>query len=469
MERMRSARFALAVASVLVVSALAGGLFGRGAVSSQERLPERYRAFTTAVRLVETNYVEKTESDRVVYSAISGMLQTLDPHSSFLDPRTYGQMRERQQGRYYGLGITIQVIDGDITAVSLFEGSPAYKKGVRRGDVIAKIDGEDAKGWTSEQAARRLRGPKGTTVRVSLRRRGYDQLIDLDVPRDEINMPTIAAAAMLDGTTAYIRLQDFAEQTGNDLSVALKNLSAKGMRRLLLDLRGNPGGPLDQAIRVSNEFLQQGQMIVYTRGRVPNSDQDYRATERGRYTEVSLVVLASRNSASASEIVAGALQDHDRAVVVGETTFGKALVQSVYRISEGAALALTTARYYTPSGRMIQRPVGRHVRRVPDLHGPVAERPARARGIGPQVHGRRAEGVRRRWHRARPPAGRAGRGVQPRPLRPPALRAPGVRVLRAEVSRRWGTRASPWRPATACSWRRTSRWMRRCSRRSART
>jgi len=356
MEFMRPVRFALVIASVLVVSAIAGGLFGRGTASTQERLPDRYRAFTTALRLIETEYVEKTESDRLVYSAISGMLQTLDPHSSFLDPRTYGQMRERQQGRYYGLGITIQVIDGDITAVSLFEGSPAYRKGVRRGDVIAKIDGQDAKGWTSDQAVRGLRGPKGTTVRVSLRRRGYDQLIELDVPRDEINIPTIAAAVMIDETTAYIRLQDFAEQTGNDLSAALKALSAKGMRRLLLDLRGNPGGPLDQAIRVANEFLQQGQMVVYTRGRVPNADQDYRATERGKFTDLPVVVLVNRNSASASEIVSGALQDHDRAVIVGETTFGKALVQSVYRISEGAALALTTARYYTPSGRLIQRP-----------------------------------------------------------------------------------------------------------------
>ena len=356
MFSMRPVRFALTIVSVLVVSAIVGGLLGRGRASSQERLPERFRAFTAAVRLVETSYVEKTESDRVVYSAITGMLQTLDPHSSFLDPRTYGQMRERQQGRYYGLGITIQVIDGDITAVSLFEGSPAYKKGVRRGDVIAKIDGEDAKGWTSDQAARRLRGPKGTTVRVSLRRRGFEELIDLDVPRDEINIPTIAAAVLIGDGTAYIRLQDFAEQTGNDLAAALQRLSASGMRRLLLDLRGNPGGPLDQAIRVSNEFLPRGQMIVYTRGRVPNSDQDYRATERGQYTEVPVVVLTNRSSASASEIVAGALQDHDRAVIVGETTFGKALVQSVYRISEGAALALTTARYYTPSGRLIQRP-----------------------------------------------------------------------------------------------------------------
>lgn len=353
---MRTVRFLAVIGTVLVASAVAGGVFGRSTVSTQERLPERYRAFTSAVRFVETNYVEKAESDRVVYSAITGMLQTLDPHSSFLDPRTFKQMNERQEGRYYGLGITIQVIDGDITAVSLFEGSPAYKKGVRRGDVIAKIDGEVAKGWTSEQAAKRLRGEKGTLVHISLRRRGYDQLIELDVPRDEISIPTIPATFMIDATTGYVRLQDFARQTNDDLTVALKSLRAQGMKRLLLDLRGNPGGPLDQAIEVASQFLQQGQMIVYTRGRVPNSDQDYRATARGQYTDEPIVVLVNRNSASASEIVSGALQDHDRALVVGETTFGKALVQSVYRISEGAALALTTARYYTPSGRLIQRP-----------------------------------------------------------------------------------------------------------------
>ena len=162
MESMRPVRFALVIASVLVVSAIVGGLFGRGTASSQERLPERYRAFTAALRLVETTTSRRRKATASSTARSSGMLQTLDPHSSFLDPRTYAQMRERQEGRYYGLGITIQVIDGDITAVSLFEGSPAYKKGVRRGDVIARIDGEDAKGWTSEQAARRLRGPKGT-------------------------------------------------------------------------------------------------------------------------------------------------------------------------------------------------------------------------------------------------------------------------------------------------------------------
>jgi carboxyl-terminal processing protease len=284
------------------------------------------------------------------------MLQTLDPHSSFLDPRAYAQLRERQEGHYYGLGITIQVIDGDITVVSLFEGSPAYRKGVRRGDVIARIKGQDTKGWTSEKAVAELRGPKGTTVPIGLRRQGYDQLINLEVERDEINIPTILGAFMIDDTTGYVRLRDFSETTDRELGKALDDLSSKGMKRLLLDLRDNPGGPLDQAIRVSNRFLPRGDLIVYTRGRVPNSDSDYRAMEDPTIKTMPIVLLVNRNSASASEIVSGALQDHDRALVVGETTFGKALVQSIYRISEGAGLALTTARYYTPSGRLIQRP-----------------------------------------------------------------------------------------------------------------
>ncbi len=347
--------FSAAVFAVLV-SALVGGFFGRSALATQDRVSQQYRVFTTALAAIENGYVEKVDSERLVYGAISGMLQTLDPHSSFLDPRTYAQMRERQEGRYYGLGISIVVIDGDITVMSLFEGSPAYRRGIRRGDVIAKIEGEDAKGWTSDQAVRRLRGPKGSTVHIAVRRRGYDELIDLDVQRDEINIPTIRGAFMVDGDKGYIRLQDFSETTDRDLGRALADLMSRGMRKLVLDLRDNPGGPLDQAIKVSNRFLPKGNLVVYTRGRVPNSDQDYRAVEESDFTLLPLVVLVNRNSASASEIVTGALQDHDRALIVGETTFGKALVQSIYRISQGAGLALTTARYYTPSGRMIQRP-----------------------------------------------------------------------------------------------------------------
>ncbi|MBI4478225.1 MAG: S41 family peptidase [Acidobacteria bacterium] len=353
---MRRYRVFSAAVFAIVVSALVGGFFGRSALATQDRVAEHYRVFSEALDVIEREYVHDVDSERLVYSAIRGMLETLDPHSSFMTPRDYAQMRERQQGTYYGLGITISVIDGDITVVKLFEGSPAYRKGIRRGDIIARIEGEDAKGWTSEQAVRKLRGPKGSLVNISIRRYGYDQLIDLAVPRDEIHIPTIYAAFMADPTTGYVRLQDFAENTDRDLTRTLRDLKEQGMRRLLLDLRSNPGGPLDQAIKVANKFLPKGDMIVYTRGRVSNSDQDYHATEEGEYKDLALVVLVNRNSASASEIVSGAIQDHDRGIIVGETTFGKALVQSVYRISQNAGLALTTARYYTPSGRLIQRP-----------------------------------------------------------------------------------------------------------------
>jgi carboxyl-terminal processing protease len=351
----RARSFTLVVTTI-VGAAVLGGVYGRGAAADDDRYDQQFRTFTSALSVIESRYVEKVESDRIVYGAISGMLQTLDPHSSFMDPRAYAQLRERQQGLYYGLGITIQVVDGDITVQSLFEGSPAYKRGIRRGDVIAEIEGRNAKGWTSEQAVHELRGKKGTMVRLAVRRIGYEQLIPLEVMRDEISIPSIPAYFIEDGQTGYVRLQDFAENTDRDLSRALDALGEQGMKRLLLDLRGNPGGPLEQAIRVSNRFLPRGDLIVYTRGRVPNSDADYRAQEDSDYTHLPLVVLVNRNSASASEIVSGALQDHDRGYIVGETTFGKALVQSVYRVSEGAGLALTTARYYTPSGRLIQRP-----------------------------------------------------------------------------------------------------------------
>ena len=338
------------------MSALVGGLFGRSALAVDDRVPKGYDAFVSALSAIEANYVSETDHDRLVHGAIRGMLGTLDPHSSFFDPREYAAMRERQEGRYYGLGITIASLDGQITAQGVFEGSPASKQGVRRGDIIAKIDGQDAKGWTTEQAMKSLRGQKGTSVKIEIRRSGYPEPIQLTVVRDEVHILTVPAHFMLDATTGYLQMRDFGENTDREVKAALKELTAKGMKRLLFDIRNNPGGPLDQAIKVANEFLPRGKMIVYTRGRVSNSDQDYRSTEEGEFTTVPMVVLTNRSSASAAEIVSGSLQDHDRAYLVGETTFGKALVQSVYRISGGAGLALTTAHYYTPSGRLIQRP-----------------------------------------------------------------------------------------------------------------
>jgi carboxyl-terminal processing protease len=353
---MRRYRSLSAAAVILALSACAGAYFGRTALAAQDQVSDQYKIFTAGLKAVEDVYVGDVEADRVIYGAITGMLQTLDPHSSFMDPRSYAQTRERQEGRYYGLGITIQVINGDVIVASVFEDSPAHEAGLRRGDVIARIETEDTKGWSSEQTVGRLKGPRGTFVNISLRRVGYDTLIDLRVRRDEVHIPTVAAAVMLDDTTGYIKLTEFAENTDREIGRALGDLTKRGMKRLVFDLRGNPGGQLDQAILVSSRFLPKGDLVVYTRGRVNGSDQDYRAQERSDYLTMPMITLVNRSSASASEIVSGALQDHDRSLVIGETTFGKALVQSVYRLNRGAAALITTARYYTPSGRLIQRP-----------------------------------------------------------------------------------------------------------------
>jgi carboxyl-terminal processing protease len=347
-----------AAALVVVASAVAGGFLADrvSATGRGDRLNELYQVYTAAYAAVEQQYVEPIQPANAVYGSIDGLLRTLDPHSSFFDPNAYRQMRERQEGRYPGIGVTIVAANDDVTVTQLFEGSPAYKAGIRRGDVIAKVGDESAKGWTTKQVSDKIRGPKGTTVRVSIRRPGSEQLIDLVVERDEIAITTIRAAFMLEPGTGYLRLQEFTETSDDELQAALKKLSSQGMERLVFDLRDNPGGALDQAIAIASHFLHRGQMVVYTKGRVANADQQFPAIAQGDYLTVPLIVLVNRGSASASEIVSGAMQDHDRALIVGERTFGKALVQSVYKIANGAGLALTTGRYYTPAGRMIQRP-----------------------------------------------------------------------------------------------------------------
>jgi carboxyl-terminal processing protease len=357
-----------AAAAVVVLSTLAGGLVGAQSGPAADRLSDRYRIYTAALAEIEQQYAEPVESSRLVYGSIDGMLRTLDPHSAFLEPQQYERMREQQSGRYPGIGISIVSLDGPITVTQLFEGSPAYRAGIRRNDVIARVGQpipgktprtvawEDTKGWGTPDDVKRVRGPKGTTVEISIRRPGVDTLIDLTVERDEIHITTVRTAFMIAPGTGYVRLQDFSETTDEELGEALTKLKAAGMVRLMLDLRDNPGGPLDQAIAVSSRFLRRGQVVVQTKGRIPNSDHEYRTETQGGYTEIPMIVMVNRNSASASEIVSGAIQDHDRGLVVGETTFGKALVQGVYSIDQGAGLALTTGRYYTPSQRMIQRP-----------------------------------------------------------------------------------------------------------------
>ncbi len=364
MRRMRARSIVAGVVAAGTLAAVGGSVN----LASQDRVNERMRIYTAALAAIESEYVEPLPevcaaqevcgSEMLVYSSISGMLRTLDPHSSFFSPMDFARVRERQEGRYYGIGIQIvqDPATREIQVTALFEGSPAYRAGIRRGDIIAGVGDEDAEDWTTQDVVDRVKGPRGTTVDLRIRRPGVETEIPLTVERDEISMASVRASFMLDDRTGYVRLQDFTENTNEELGAALTKLRGEGMQQLVLDLRDNPGGPLDQAIAVSNRFLERGQVIVSTKGRVRNSDEVYRARRQGDYTDVPLVVLVNRDSASASEIVTGAMQDHDRAIVVGETTFGKALVQSVYPIANGAGLALTTGRYYTPSGRMIQRP-----------------------------------------------------------------------------------------------------------------
>ena len=353
---MRTPRFFSVAVLAVLLSALAGGFFGSSAQVTQDQVSQQYRVFTAALDAIDREYVEPVASDRLIYDAVGGMLQTLDPHSSFFDPRQYAQMRERQEGKYYGVGLSIQAIDGDITVMSLFEGSPAYKAGIRRGDIIARVKGEDAKGWTTEQTAKQLKGPKGTKVNISIRRPGYDKLIDMDVERDEVNIVTVRGAFMLDAQTGYIKLGDFSETSDREVGDALEKLKAQGMKRLVFDLRDNPGGPLDQAIKIANRFLPRGDMIVYTRGRVQNADQDYRGTDEPDFTG-PMMVLVNRQSASASEIVSGAAAgSRSRARRRRDDVRQGARAVGLSHQRRTPGLALTTGRYFTPSGRMIQRP-----------------------------------------------------------------------------------------------------------------
>jgi carboxyl-terminal processing protease len=364
---MRLSRIGAVSIGLVVGSTLAGGVLGRSVAAGGGRLNEQLRVYTAMLSAVERDYVEEVPSDRLVSSSIRELLRTLDPHSNFFEQRDYQTMQERQKGQYYGLGISVVSVDGNITVVAPFEGTPAHRLGIRAGDIISRIEGEDARGMSIDDAVKRLRGPKGTSVKVTIVRQGYDEPLEFTVIRDAIPLHSVPYAFMLSKDTGYIRLTDFNETTacrpgeGDDcereLEKALRELKRDGARAYVLDIRDNPGGLLDQAFAVSNLFLKKGQLVVFTRGRSRRDESNYITESDSPWSQVPLVVLTSRHSASASEIVAGALQDHDRALIVGETTFGKGLVQTIMplRNVRGYALALTTARYYTPSGRSIQR------------------------------------------------------------------------------------------------------------------
>jgi len=298
---------------------------------------------------------EKTAPDKLVYASIRGMLARLDPHTTFLDPDEFSSMEEKQRGSFYGLGISIQKRQGHITVISPIEGTPAWKKGVRAGDIISRINGEPIDDWTSDEVVRHLKGPKGTQVTITIRRAGFTEPIEMTITRAEIPTNSVRYAFMLTPDIGYIHLAEFTHTSSREVVAAIDKLEKQGMKKLLFDLRGNPGGVLDSAVDIADVFLARKEKIVYTRGRMTSSDQDFLAPGNGPHFGGPLVLLVNRGSASASEIVSGAIQDHDRGLIVGTTTWGKGLVQGVYPLPYGAGLALTTAKYYTPSGRWIQR------------------------------------------------------------------------------------------------------------------
>ena len=332
-----------------------GVVFGRTGetpANSDNDMRDSVRDFSQVYSVVEQNYAEKVDPDKVIYDgAIPGMLRVLDPHSNFFDPKQYSALQEEQRGRYYGVGMQVGPRNNKVIVIAPFAGAPAYRAGIRPGDIIVAIDGKPTDNMSTSDVADLLKGPKGTTVHIAILREGSTKPIDFTVVRDEIPRYSVDLHFLIRPGIGYMHISGFQETTDAETSEALEQMG--DLKGLILDLRNNPGGLLSEGVGVADKFLQKGQIIVSHHGR--NSPEKVYRAAHGSTKDYPIVVLVNHGTASAAEIVSGALQDHDRALIAGETTFGKGLVQTVYRLSENTGLALTTAKYYTPSGRLIQR------------------------------------------------------------------------------------------------------------------
>jgi len=327
------------------------------APASDEDLKASIESFTKVYDLVDQNYADKLSADKAIYKgAVPGMLRTLDPHSNFFDPKDFAGLREEQHGKYYGVGMTIgaQPRTGKTMVIHPFGGTPAYKAGIRPGDVLVEVNDKRCDTLTSTEIADLLRGPRGTKVQVVVSREGMTKPLTFNLVRDEIPRNSVDEAFWVKPGIAFMRVQQFTETTSREVEENLKHLGEQNIKGLILDLRENPGGLLQEGVAVAGHWLDRGQVVVSHKGRA-YSEKPYLARGSQYGESYPVVVLVNRYSASAAEIVAGALQDHDRAWVLGDTTFGKGLVQTVYPLSDNTGLALTTQHYYTPSGRLIQR------------------------------------------------------------------------------------------------------------------
>ncbi len=316
---------------------------------------EKLQVLTDIIGIVNENYVEDVNWDSTMEGAYRGLLEQLDPHSTYIPAKRFKSVQETFEGEFQGIGIEYDIIDGYITVISPIIGTPADKVGLQSGDKFLKIDNESAYKITRDETKKKLRGKKGTKVIVNVLRPGIEEPFDVTITRDDIPLYSVSGYFMLDDETAYVLLNRFAEKTYKEFSDAMESLKKEGMKSLILDLRYNSGGYMNQAIDILDEFVEAGDTLVYTQGRIRNANRYHIATKKGKYEDMPITVLINRGSASASEIVSGALQDLDRGLIVGETSFGKGLVQNQWSMRDGSAIRVTTAHYFTPSGRLIQR------------------------------------------------------------------------------------------------------------------
>ena len=320
-----------------------------------DEMYEKLKVFSDVLTIIQKNYVEDSNAEDLIYGAINGMLRTLDPHSSFMRPDFYKELQVETKGSFGGLGIEITMKNGILTIVSPIEDTPAFRIGLQAGDKIVKIEDETTENMTLLDAVKRMRGPAGTDVTISVIREGFLEPRDFTITREIIHIKSVKYKSLEEDTIGYIRLSQFQEDSGKEFTKALATLEEgeKPLEGLVLDLRNNPGGLLDQAVKISDEFLEEG-LIVYTQGKLEGQQMKFTAQPNQNPHDYPIIVLVNGGSASGSEIVAGALQDHNRAVILGTTTFGKGSVQTIIPLEDGSGLRLTTARYYTPSGRSIQ-------------------------------------------------------------------------------------------------------------------
>ena len=352
-------RFSIVTVSAIIAISFFAGMEINKLISA-DNIYEQINKFKDVLSFTEKYYIEDVDTGKLTESAIIGMMNTLDPHSVYIPPKQYEKVAEEFKGKFEGVGISFRILNDSITVIEPIAGGPSARMGVLSNDRVIKINDTSAIKWTEAQVMRSLRGQKGTKVKMSIIRPGVKEELDFVIIRDEISITSIDAAIMITKEIGYIRVNQFKETTDSEMEKALQKLQMEGMRRLLLDLRGNGGGYLEKAVSMADQFLDGGtndkpRRIVYTKARKPEFEESYSARTGDPYEKLPIIVLIDNASASASEIVAGAIQDWDRGLIVGETSFGKGLVQRQLPLRDGSAFRLTVARYYTPSGRLIQR------------------------------------------------------------------------------------------------------------------